>query len=179
MIKYYIKITHPERSAPVYVERGLGIAGVRLTESLDRARRYDTRAEAEKFAAIAEKQKAKETGGELSTVEIVEDKPGTDEDIAVQAAEAQNKMEWNPSASSADYDAADWQTRLKFVWGPGFGNSIEFQMCHVEGRRLYRYLDPNGKPHCTADKWIGTIDAFFCFVRWHVFGMFINFEQKN
>ena len=45
---YYIRLVNDELPAPLYVERGLGFGGVKLTGSLKDARRYPTEAEAEK-----------------------------------------------------------------------------------------------------------------------------------
>ena len=70
-MKYYVRLVNDELPAPLYVERGLGFGGVKLTDSLRNARRYDSREEAEKIAALARQQKAKERGGESTTVEIV------------------------------------------------------------------------------------------------------------
>jgi hypothetical protein len=70
MARFYIQLTNDE-TAPRYVERGLGFGGVKLTDSLRSAKRYDTEQEAEKIAALARAQKDKERGGECTTVEIV------------------------------------------------------------------------------------------------------------
>ena len=71
MSKYYVQLVNDEFPAPLYVERGLGFGGVKLTGSIKEARRYDTEQEAEKIAALARAQKDKERGGECTTVEIV------------------------------------------------------------------------------------------------------------
>ena len=73
MINYYIRITNDEAPAPLYVERGAGFSGVLLTADINAARRYSTREEAEKIAALARKQRDKESGGESSAVEIIEE----------------------------------------------------------------------------------------------------------
>ena len=71
MSKYYIQLVNDELPAPMYVERGLGFGGVKITGNIRAAKRYDTEAEAEKIAALARAQKDKERGGETTTVEIV------------------------------------------------------------------------------------------------------------
>ena len=82
---YYIRLVNDELPAPLYVERGLGFGGVKLTGSLKDARRYPTEAEAEKIAALARQQKDKERGGESTTVEIVSEGAETSDGFELRA----------------------------------------------------------------------------------------------
>lgn len=108
---YYIRIVNDELPAPLYVERGLGFGGVKLTGSLKEARRYPTEAEAEKIAALARQQKNKERGGESTTVEIVaegaESVGGWDIrarfDIPSSGAESRFEMRKSPEGIKSRY----------------------------------------------------------------------------
>lgn len=102
---YYIRLVNDELPAPLYVERGLGFGGVKLTGSLKDARRYSTEAEAEKIAALARQQKDKERGGESTTVEIVAE--GWDIrarfDIPSSGAESRFEMRKSPEGIKSRY----------------------------------------------------------------------------
>lgn len=102
---YYIRLVNDELPAPLYVERGLGFGGVKLTGSLKDARRYPTEAEAEKIAALARQQKDKERGGESTTVEIVAE--GWDIrarfDIPSSGAESRFEMRKSPEGIKSRY----------------------------------------------------------------------------
>lgn len=108
---YYIRLVNDELPAPLYVERGLGFGGVKLTGSLKDARRYPTEAEAEKIAALARQQKDKERGGESTTVEIVaegaESVGGWDIrarfDIPSSGAESRFEMRKSPEGIKSRY----------------------------------------------------------------------------
>jgi hypothetical protein len=115
-MKYYIRLVNDELPAPLYVERGLGFGGVKLTGSIREARRYDTEQEAEKIAALARAQKDKERGGECTTVEIVtEDNGETD----------------------------GFETRVLFQL-PASGAASTFQMKKTDAGIVSRYIDMNG-----------------------------------
>ena len=87
MINYYIRVINDEVPAPLYVERGAGFSGVLLTDDINAARRYSTREEAEKIAALARKQS--------STVEIIEE--GTRE----QPGEWSDRFEFRQCSTGA------------------------------------------------------------------------------
>ena len=177
MSKFIVRVTNDEFALPRYVECGLGFAGVRLTEDINKARRYETADDAEKAAKTARAQKAREHGGEQSLVEVIEDAPETPEEIAEAAEEKKQGSRWHPSEPDSSFNDLNWATRMSFKWGND--SSIEFQIARCDDRLLYRYVDHTGKPHKVSDKWVAAIDAFFSFVRYHVFDMFIDFEGKQ
>ena len=117
MARYYITLTNDE-TPPRYVERGLGFGGVKLTDSLRNAKRYDTEEEAEKVAALARAQKDKERGGETTTVEIIreggEDQPD------------------------------GWEVRARFDV-PSIDASSRFEMKKADGGIMSRYVGIDGK----------------------------------
>lgn len=142
MSKYYIKITNDE-TEPRYVERGLGFGGVKITDSLKAARRYDTEAEAEKVAAIARSQKNKEPGGEMTTVEIV--------------------------AEADPDDAEGWEVRARFEL-PATGAESRFEMKKTDAGIVSRYVGMDGTTSRVYDKnemikavsdWINASGAWF------------------
>ena len=114
MSKYYIQLVNDELPAPLYVERGLGFGGVKLTGDIRAAKRYDTEAEAEKIAALARAQKDKERGGETTTVEIV-------------------------CEGSGD----GWETRARFEL-PASGAESSFQMKKTDAGIVSRYVGMDG-----------------------------------
>lgn len=115
-MKYYIRLVNDELPAPLYVERGLGFGGVKLTGSMKEARRYDTEQEAEKIAALARAQKDKERGGECTTVEIVTEDTG---------------------------ETDGFETRVLFQL-PASGAASTFQMKKTDAGIVSRYVDMNG-----------------------------------
>lgn len=68
MSKYIVRILLPDKP-PQYIERGMGIGGVKLCDSPETARKYENTEAAEKFAEIARKHI------EGCTAEIVENSP--------------------------------------------------------------------------------------------------------
>lgn len=122
---YYIRLVNDELPAPLYVERGLGFGGVKLTDSLGSARRYDSREEAEKIAAIARQQKDKERGGESTTVEIVaegaESVGGWDIrarfDIPSSGAESRFEMKKTPAGIKCRYIAVSGSVSREYEAG--------------------------------------------------------------
>ena len=141
MPKYYVRLVNDELPAPIYVERGLGFGGVRLTGNLREARRYYTEKEAEKIAALARAQKDKERGGECTTVEIVTEEDETD----------------------------GFEIRARFGL-PASGAESSFQMKKTDAGIVSRYVDLNGnvskeyaaesKKQAVAD-WINCVGAWF------------------
>ena len=117
MSKYYIQIVNEELPVPMYVERGLGFGGVKLTDSLRAAKRYDTEEEAEKVAALARAQKDKERGGECTTVEIVRE--------GVEAPDG-------------------WEVRARFDV-PSIDASSRFEMKKTDSGIMSRYVGIDGK----------------------------------
>lgn len=143
MPKYYIRLVNDEMPAPLYVERGLGFGGVKLTGSLKDAKRYETEQEAEKIAALARSQKDKERGGECTTVEIVAEESGESGD--------------------------GWETRVRFEL-PASGSESCFQMKKTDVGIISRYSDINGafsKEYAAQDMtkavsdWINCVGAWF------------------
>ena len=130
MAKYYIQLVNDELPEPRYVERGLGIGGVKLTDDLRAAKRYDTEAEAEKIAALARVQKDKERGGEMTTVQIV---------------------------TEGGSEAGDgWETRFRFEQC-STGAETLFQMKKTADGIMSRYVTFNGnispeRPAAEMDK---------------------------
>ena len=142
MPKYYIRLVNDELLAPLYVERGLGFGGVKLTGSLKEARRYDTEQEAEKIAALARAQKDKERGGECTTVEIVTEDTG---------------------------ETDGFEIRVRFEL-PASGAESTFQMKKTDAGIVSRYVDLNGnvsKEYAAESKkqavsdWINCVGAWF------------------
>ncbi len=141
-MKYYIRLINDEWPAPLYVERGLGFGGVKLTGSLNDARRYYTEQEAEKIAAIARSRKDNERGGECTTVEIVTEDTGDNDGFEIRA--------WFELPSS--------------------GTVSTFQMKKTDAGIVSRYVDMNGdmsrtypsehKKEAVAD-WINCVGAWF------------------
>ena len=141
-MKYYIRLVNDELPAPLYVERGLGFGGVKLTDSLTAAKRYDTLAEAEKIAAAANAQKAKERGGESTTVEIV-----------------------NEGAEIPD----GWEPRARFEV-PASGAESRFEMLKTPAGIRCRYTSVSGnisREYGTAEMsravadWTSSVSAWF------------------
>ena len=139
---YYIRLVNDELPAPLYVERGLGFGGVKLTGSLKDARRYPTEAEAEKIAALARQQKDKEPGGESTTIEIVEEGAG---------------------------DPGAWDIRARFDI-PSSGAESRFEMRKSPEGIKSRYVSMNGSvsQEYGADKmqqavsdWTNSVGAWF------------------
>ena len=122
---YYIRLVNDELPAPLYVERGLGFGGVKLTGSLKDARRYPTEAEAEKIAAIARQQKDKERGGESTTVEIVaegaESVGGWDIrarfEVPASGAESRFEMKKTPAGIKCRYVAVSGSVSREYEAG--------------------------------------------------------------
>lgn len=114
--KYYIILNNDELPAPRYVERGLGIGGVKITDSLSKAKRYDKLEEAERIAAIARKQKEKEPGGDQTTVEIITEGEGQSD---------------------------GWVTRFRFEQTSTGAESL-FQMKKTPAGIMSRYLTMSG-----------------------------------
>ena len=140
MKKYYITILNDERATPLFVERGLGFGGVKLTGDERAARRYDTQEEAEKIAAIARNQKDKETGAETTTVQIIEEECG---------------------------DA--WDVRARFEL-PASGAESRFEMKKTGSGIVSRYVGMNGsvsQEYSPADvlkavsDWTNSVGAWF------------------
>ena len=122
---YYIRLVNDELPAPLYVERGLGFGGVKLTGSLKDARRYPTEAEAEKIAALARQQKDKERGGESTTVEIVaegaESVGGWDIrarfEVPASGAESRFEMKKTPAGIKCRYVAVSGSVSREYEAG--------------------------------------------------------------
>ena len=142
MAKYYIQLVNDEFPSPMYVERGLGFGGVKLTRDIRGAKRYDTKAEAEKVAAIARSQKNKERGGETTTVEMVTEESGVPD---------------------------GWEVRSRFEL-PASGAVSTFQMKKTDTGITSRYIDMNGaesRVYAAAEMkqavadWINCVGAWF------------------
>lgn len=116
-MKYYIRLSNAEFPSPLYVERGLGFGGVKITGNIREARRYSTRDEAEKIAAIARSQKDKERGGEQTTVEIV--------------------------TEGGSETADGWDIRARFEL-PASGAESLFEMKKTDAGIISRYIGMNG-----------------------------------
>lgn len=122
---YYIRLVNDELPAPLYVERGLGFGGVKLTGSLKDARRYPTEAEAEKIAANARQQKDKERGGESTTVEIVSEGAETSDGFELRArfevpasgAESRFEMKKTPAGIKCRYIAVSGSVSREYEAG--------------------------------------------------------------
>ena len=122
---YYIRLVNDELPAPLYVERGLGFGGVKLTGSLKEARRYPTEAEAEKIAAFARQQKDKERGGESTTVEIVSEGAETSDGFELRArfevpasgAESRFEMKKTPAGIKCRYVAVSGSVSREYEAG--------------------------------------------------------------
>lgn len=141
-MKFYIRLVNDELPGPIYVERGLGFGGVKLTDSLGSARRYDTREEAEKIAALARQQKDKERGGESTTVEIV-----------AEGAES----------------VGGWDIRARFDI-PSGGAESRFEMCKTAEGIRSRYVEFSGtvskeygadQMRQAAADWTNSVGAWF------------------
>ena len=141
-MKFYIRLVNDELPGPIYVERGLGFGGVKLTDSLGSARRYDSREEAEKIAAIARQQKDKERGGESTTVEIV-----------AEGAES----------------IGGWDIRARFDI-PSSGAESRFEMCKTAEGIRSRYVEFSGtvskeygadQMRQAAADWTNSVGAWF------------------
>ena len=124
-MKYYVRLVNDELPAPLYVERGLGFGGVKLTDSLGSARRYDTREEAEKIAALARTQKDKERGGESTSVEIVSEGAEMSDGFELRArfevpasgAESRFEMKKTPSGIKCRYVAVSGSVSREYEVG--------------------------------------------------------------
>lgn len=124
-MKFYIRLVNDELPGPIYVERGLGFGGVKLTDSLRNARRYDSREEAEKIAALARQQKDKERGGESTTVEIVTEGAETSDGFELRArfevpasgAESRFEMKKTPAGIKCRYVAVSGSVSREYEAG--------------------------------------------------------------
>ena len=124
-MKFYIRLVNDELPGPIYVERGLGFGGVKLTGNLAAAKRYDTLAEAEKIAAAANAQKAKERGGESTTVEIVNEgaempdgwEPRARFEVPASGAESRFEMKKTPAGIKCRYVAVSGSVSREYEAG--------------------------------------------------------------
>lgn len=140
MPDYYIQIVNDEVPTR-YVERGVGFGGVKITDSLQNAKRYSTREEAEKVAALARKQKDREPGGEMSAIEIIEENQGSD----------------------------GWEIRARFEL-PASGAESRFEMKLSQSGIFSRYIgfdglaSPEYRPEEMRDAvsdWTNSVSAWF------------------
>lgn len=155
--KWIVAIYNPEIS-PRYVECGLGLGKVKLTEDFSSAKRYDTYEAADKIAKAARELKKKEPGGEHSGVEIIEEKPKI------------------PEPSKSD----EWVTQMQFAWGKDLAaGTLRLQMLKKDGVDWYRWIDDQGRKYPPSQTWQSYASAFLARSAEVTIGKLLDYEAKK
>ena len=155
--KWIVAVYKPD-AAPRYVECGLGLGKVKLTESLPAAKRYETYTAAEKIAEAALKMVKKEPNSEHAAVDIKEER----EEIPEPPADA------------------EWVTQMKFAWGKDLAaGSLLLQMLKFEGRDWYRWIDDQGRASRPALKWVGTASCFTARASEITVGKLLEYDERK
>lgn len=154
--KWIVAIYKPD-AAPRYVECGLGLGKVKLTESLPAAKRYESYTTAEKIAQTALSLVKKEPG-EHATVDIKEEKPEIPE----------------PPAD------AEWLTMMQFAWGKDLAAGVlKLQMLKFGGRDWYRWVDDQGRASAPALKWVGIVSMFNMRASEVTVGHLLDYDERK
>ena len=158
MTSKWIVAIYVPGTAPRYVECGLGLGKVKLTESFPAAKRYDTYTAAEKIAEAARKMVEKEPNADHLAIDIKEEKPPIPE----------------PPAD------AEWITQMKFSWGKDLAaGTLQLQMLKFDGRDWYRWVDDQGRASSPSMKWVGASSCFIARASEVTVGKLLEYDERK